>query len=131
MKCASRVNEVAIGGFFNFDRAIFVEAIRESTREHFGHVLDDYYARAVGGHGLKKFAKSFSAASGGAHGNDFVVGGGGALQRAQVSTRHRRYAAAIVRGYPADHLAWAALRTTSSSITADSWRKLVHPVWAW
>lgn len=43
-ECASRVNEVAIGGFFNFDRAIFVEAIRESTREHFGHVLDNDYA---------------------------------------------------------------------------------------
>ena len=80
-ECASRVNEDTVGGFFNFDCTIFVEAIRESTREHFGHVLDDDYAGAVGGHGLKKFAKSFSASNGGAHSNDFVLGGAGCCKR--------------------------------------------------
>ena len=80
-ECASRVNQIAIGGFFNFDCTVFVEAIRESTGEHFGHVLDDDYAGAVRGHGLKKFAKSFRAAGGGAHGNDFILGGAGRCKR--------------------------------------------------
>jgi hypothetical protein len=79
-ECASRVNEITVGGFFSFDCTIFVDAIRESTGAHFGHVLDDDYAGAIGGQGLKKFAKSFSASSGGSH-DDFVLDGAGCCKR--------------------------------------------------
>src|SRR5580700_4631181 len=72
---ASGEDAVAVGGFFDCDGAVFVQAVGESAGEHLGHVLDDDDAGASGRHGLQEYTKGFGAAGGSADGDNFVSRG--------------------------------------------------------
>jgi hypothetical protein len=125
---AAAEDRVAIAGFFDFDRAISIQAVGEGSREDFRHVLDNNDSGAAEGHGLEEFTKSFGAAGVEAPMamtlSPLGCCGGAGLNGKMTSAVFR---GATGRKRAGDNSAYAALWTTSISITADSWRKSRTP----
>src|SRR5260221_6874684 len=62
---------IAVGGFFDFDFAIAIQAIGKGPGEEFRHVLDDGDSGTVQRHRLEEFTDGFGAAGGCPDGDDF------------------------------------------------------------